>query len=160
MEHHGHSAELFSLMIRWLPMPPARGSWASKPDRVVHIREASKFLGNSSSTLVDFVGEGVQSPEEPFHVVPEFEFLRQRLRHRSLERCRKDGDVGGRQKNAVAQMRYSTYPHVNAVFVTNPTKTNIFRPLRVLRVFRVCIVVHTYGCNQRRAQPALLLPKE
>jgi uncharacterized protein (DUF362 family) len=51
-----------------------------EPDGVVHIREASKFLGNSSSTLVDFVGEAVRSPAEPFHVVPEFEFLRQRSR--------------------------------------------------------------------------------
>jgi uncharacterized protein (DUF362 family) len=51
-----------------------------EPDGVVHIREASKFLGNSSSTLIDFVGEAVPSPEEPFHVVPEFEFMRQRLR--------------------------------------------------------------------------------
>jgi uncharacterized protein (DUF362 family) len=51
-----------------------------EPDGVVHIREASKFLGNSSSTLIDFVGEAVPSPEAPFHVVPEFEFMRQRLR--------------------------------------------------------------------------------
>jgi len=51
-----------------------------EPDGVVHIREASNFLGNSSSTLIDFVGEAVRSPEEPFHVVPEFEFLRQDLR--------------------------------------------------------------------------------
>jgi len=51
-----------------------------EPDGIVHIREASKFLGNSSSTLVDFVGEAVRSPAEPFRVVPEFEFLRQRAR--------------------------------------------------------------------------------
>lgn len=48
-----------------------------EPERVVHIREGSKFLGNSSSALIDFVGETVRIPGEPFKVVPEFEFLRQ-----------------------------------------------------------------------------------
>jgi uncharacterized protein (DUF362 family) len=47
------------------------------PDRVAHIHEASRFLGNLSSALIDSVAEVVQIPDEPFHVVPEFEFLRQ-----------------------------------------------------------------------------------
>jgi uncharacterized protein (DUF362 family) len=44
--------------------------------RIVHIHEASKFLGNSSSQLIDQAGETVRSPSVPFRVVPEFEFLR------------------------------------------------------------------------------------
>ncbi len=49
-----------------------------EPDRVVHIREGSKFLGNSSSARIDFAAETLRIPGEPFKVVPEFEFLRQR----------------------------------------------------------------------------------
>ena len=45
------------------------------PGRVVHIREAAKFLGNSSPTLIDQVGEMLRSPDLPFQVVPEFRFL-------------------------------------------------------------------------------------
>ena len=48
-----------------------------EPDRVPHIREASKFLGNCCLQLIDQAGEAVQSPGTPFRVVPEFEFLRQ-----------------------------------------------------------------------------------
>jgi len=47
-----------------------------EPARIIHIHEASKFLGNSSSQLIDQAGETVQSPSVPFRVVPEFEFLR------------------------------------------------------------------------------------
>src|SRR5262249_29251184 len=47
-----------------------------EPARVVHIREASKFLGNSSAKLIDQAGEAARRPVEPFQVVPEFEFLR------------------------------------------------------------------------------------
>jgi uncharacterized protein (DUF362 family) len=47
------------------------------PERVAHIHEASRFLGNLSSALIDFVGEVVRIPDEPFRVVPEFEFLRE-----------------------------------------------------------------------------------
>ena len=47
-----------------------------EPDRVAHIREASKFLGNSSAELIDQAREAVRSPGVPFQVVPEFEFLR------------------------------------------------------------------------------------
>jgi uncharacterized protein (DUF362 family) len=46
-----------------------------EPGRVVHIREAAKFLGNSSPTLIDQVGEMLRSPDLPFQVVPEFRFL-------------------------------------------------------------------------------------
>src|SRR5216684_9054544 len=42
-----------------------------EPGRVVHIREAAKFLGNSSPTLIDQVGEMLRSPDLPFQVVPE-----------------------------------------------------------------------------------------
>lgn len=48
-----------------------------EPDRVPHIREASKFLGNCRLEMIDQAGERVQSPDVPFQVVPEFEFLRQ-----------------------------------------------------------------------------------
>lgn len=47
-----------------------------EPDPVVHIREASKFLGNSCAKLIDQAGEALRSPGVPFQVVPEFEFLR------------------------------------------------------------------------------------
>jgi hypothetical protein len=46
------------------------------PSRIVHIHEASKFLGNSCAKLIDQAGEAVRSPGVPFQVVPEFEFLR------------------------------------------------------------------------------------
>ena len=46
-----------------------------EPARIVHIHEASKFLGNCSSQLIDQAGETVRSPSVPFRVVPEFEFL-------------------------------------------------------------------------------------
>ena len=48
-----------------------------EPDRIAHIYEASKFLGNSSSRLIDQAGESLRRPAEPFEVVPEFHFLRQ-----------------------------------------------------------------------------------
>lgn len=51
-----------------------------EPDRVPHIHEAAKFLGNASPDLVEQMGEPVRQPEKPFGVVPDFEFLR-------LSRC-------------------------------------------------------------------------
>jgi len=45
------------------------------PERVRHIREGSRFLGNASPTLIDQVGETVASPTIPFGVVPEFRYL-------------------------------------------------------------------------------------
>jgi uncharacterized protein (DUF362 family) len=45
------------------------------PDRIVHIRQGSRFLGNASPALIDQVGEIVTSPTKPFQVVPEFRHL-------------------------------------------------------------------------------------
>jgi uncharacterized protein (DUF362 family) len=47
-----------------------------EPDRMPHIHEAAKFLGNLSPTLIDQSGEILRAPDVPFAVVPEFEFLR------------------------------------------------------------------------------------
>jgi uncharacterized protein (DUF362 family) len=47
-----------------------------KPDHVAHIREGSRFLGNSSPALIDQVGETIHAPAFPFQVVPEFQNLR------------------------------------------------------------------------------------
>ncbi len=46
-----------------------------EPDRIVHIREGSRFLGNSSPALLDQVGETLTPPTTPFQVVPEFQYL-------------------------------------------------------------------------------------
>jgi uncharacterized protein (DUF362 family) len=46
-----------------------------EPNRVVHIREGSRFLGNSSPRLLDQVGEAITSPTTSFQVVPEFRHL-------------------------------------------------------------------------------------
>ena len=46
-----------------------------EPDRIVHIHESSKFLGNSSPALLDQVGETLTPPRTPFRVVPEFQYL-------------------------------------------------------------------------------------
>lgn len=54
-------------------------SMGLEPDRVAHIHEAAKFLGNSCPKLIDQAGEVLRSPGGPFEVVPEFEFLRQIL---------------------------------------------------------------------------------
>jgi uncharacterized protein (DUF362 family) len=59
-----------------------------EPDRVVHIREGSRFLGNSSSPRIDSAGEAVRIPSEPFKVVPEFEFLRQSATTQQSDRGR------------------------------------------------------------------------
>jgi len=46
-----------------------------EPDRVVHLREGSRFLGNASPGLVDHAGEILNAPAIPFQVVPEFHHL-------------------------------------------------------------------------------------
>jgi len=46
-----------------------------EPDRIVHIREGARFLGNSSPTLIDHVGEIPTHPTIPFQTVPEFRHL-------------------------------------------------------------------------------------
>ena len=45
------------------------------PERVSHIREGSRFLGNSSPALIDQVGEAVNAPRNSLQVVPEFRHL-------------------------------------------------------------------------------------
>jgi uncharacterized protein (DUF362 family) len=46
-----------------------------EPDRIVHIREGAKFLGNVSPSLINQVGEALTPPTTPFDVVPEFRHL-------------------------------------------------------------------------------------
>jgi len=46
------------------------------PERVAHIREAAKFLGNSSAAAIEQLREPVTVPADPFDVVPEFQYLR------------------------------------------------------------------------------------
>jgi len=53
------------------------------PDRVAHLKEAAKFLGNSSLDLIDQAAEDLRFPTVPFKVMPEFEFLRQTASHDS-----------------------------------------------------------------------------
>lgn len=45
------------------------------PERVVHIREGARFLGNAEVQHIDQVGEQVSAPTVPFRVVPEFRHL-------------------------------------------------------------------------------------
>jgi len=47
-----------------------------EPERIPHIHEAARFLGNSSPGLIDQAGEGLRRPEVPFQVVPEFQHIR------------------------------------------------------------------------------------
>jgi uncharacterized protein (DUF362 family) len=46
------------------------------PERIPHIAETAKFLGNISPDRIIRLGEPVALPEVPFKTVPEFEFLR------------------------------------------------------------------------------------
>lgn len=46
-----------------------------QPDHVVHIREGSRFLGNTAPALIDQVGEALARPATPFAVVPDFRNL-------------------------------------------------------------------------------------
>lgn len=45
------------------------------PDKVAHIRVGAEFLGNSCAEGIRQLAEGLVSPDTPFHVVPEFEYL-------------------------------------------------------------------------------------
>jgi uncharacterized protein (DUF362 family) len=45
------------------------------PERVSHIHEGSKFIGNASPAVIDQIGESVNPPPTPFQVVPEFRHL-------------------------------------------------------------------------------------
>jgi len=47
-----------------------------EPERIVHIREGARFLGNSSPRLIDQAGETLTYPATPFRVVPDWEYLR------------------------------------------------------------------------------------
>ena len=47
-----------------------------EPERIPHIREAAKFLGNASTGLIDQLASPVKAPDIPFKVVAEFEHLR------------------------------------------------------------------------------------
>jgi uncharacterized protein (DUF362 family) len=46
------------------------------PCGVPHIRETGLFLGNDSVGAIEQLAEAVELPSVPFHVVPEFEYLR------------------------------------------------------------------------------------
>jgi uncharacterized protein (DUF362 family) len=46
-----------------------------EPDRIAHIHEGSRFLGNASRALIDQVGETLTAPATRFDVVPEFRHL-------------------------------------------------------------------------------------
>ncbi len=47
-----------------------------EPERIGHIHEGSRFLGNASPALIEQVGETANAPATPFQVVPEFRRLR------------------------------------------------------------------------------------
>jgi uncharacterized protein (DUF362 family) len=47
-----------------------------QPERIPHMREAAKFLGNASTELIDQLAGQITAPDIPFKVVPEFEHLR------------------------------------------------------------------------------------
>lgn len=47
-----------------------------EPDRVPHLREASRFVGNSATTVIEQVAEMLVPPEVPFRVVPDWDYLR------------------------------------------------------------------------------------
>jgi uncharacterized protein (DUF362 family) len=46
-----------------------------EPDRIVHICEGAKFLGNVSPAVIDQLGDALTPPPTPFDVVPEFRHL-------------------------------------------------------------------------------------
>ncbi len=50
-----------------------------QPNRVAHIHEGSRFLGNSSTLVIEQIGEPLTQPRTPFRVVPDWTFLHQPL---------------------------------------------------------------------------------
>jgi len=46
-----------------------------RPERVFHLHEAHKFLGNLDHHNIDQAGDPVRTPAVPFDLVPEFRFL-------------------------------------------------------------------------------------
>lgn len=55
-----------------------------EPDHIAHIREGSRFLGNSSPALIDQVGETSAPRATPFQVVPEIRCLYAKTRSLQL----------------------------------------------------------------------------
>ena len=53
------------------------------PERVPHIAETAKFLGNLSTHRIDQLAVQVVSPAAPFQTVQEFEYLRANAAHTS-----------------------------------------------------------------------------
>ena len=49
-----------------------------EPERIAHVRETAKFLGNAAPELIDLLAHPITSPETPFRTAPEFEYLRVR----------------------------------------------------------------------------------
>ena len=47
-----------------------------EPERITHIREGARFLGNAAPGYIDQMGETLLRPTVPFNVVPEFQFLK------------------------------------------------------------------------------------
>jgi uncharacterized protein (DUF362 family) len=47
-----------------------------EPDRIPYLREAARFLGNTSPALIDHAGEVLRRPEVPFQVVADFQHIR------------------------------------------------------------------------------------
>jgi uncharacterized protein (DUF362 family) len=47
-----------------------------EPTRIAHVREGSRFLGNSALSLIDQVGEMLTQPATAFQVVPDWAYLR------------------------------------------------------------------------------------
>ena len=45
------------------------------PLRVRHLSDASRFLGNLSEDRIRMLGEGVETPNSPFSVLPQFHYL-------------------------------------------------------------------------------------
>ena len=45
------------------------------PGRIVHIREGSRFLGNSTPKLLDEIGEVLMPRTTPFRLVRQFQYL-------------------------------------------------------------------------------------
>lgn len=52
-----------------------------EPNRIPHIREASRFLGNSCLSCIEQVGETLSRPAVPYQVVADWEYLRSAEHH-------------------------------------------------------------------------------
>ena len=46
-----------------------------KPDRITHLNEGSRFLGNGAPSQIAQLGESVDAPSRPFELVPEFQSI-------------------------------------------------------------------------------------